>query len=79
MRRQCAAQLFNNLESGFPARQVIIRNDEVGRGILLGQRFERLALLVCGYDPAAPTAKDSTHPFQNQRVIIDHQHKLAAV
>src|SRR5262249_50570294 len=39
---------------------------------------ERGVARGCGLDPATPTLQDAAHALEDQRVVVDHDHPLAA-
>ena len=70
------AKLGDGVDAGSPILQVEIGDDQVRRGSV--ELRQRLAIGLGGDDAAAPAPEQAAHPFQRQRVVVDHHDELAA-
>jgi len=74
---QRAAQLPNGLKTSPPIRQLVIRNDQIGRAIVIGKACKRRTVRLSGYDPASPALQQPAHAVEDAFIIVDDHDELA--
>src|SRR5215813_2516890 len=57
---------------------MVIRDNQVGRMLVVGDCRKRSAVGVGGYHVIAPASKQSAHPLQHKRIVVNNDDALAA-